>query len=246
VTAATPGRAAADSRRRALTMVVTLALPPAIVAGAIGLLGGAVVAVVALVVVGVAVAALIWVRAGRVLPAGAPGRSADPVADARLINLVEGLCTGAGVRVPDLRVVDAPGLNLAVSGRDAGAASLVVTSGLLGRLSRMELEGVLAAGIVQIRRGDVIAATVAAATGIGVATAVGTDHDLEVDAAAVALTRYPPGLRSALQAWSADGTAVPGVPRRAAHLWLAEPLGDGSPPAYRRPLQQRVDALSEL
>jgi hypothetical protein len=36
------------------------------------------------------------------------------------------------------------------------------------------------------------------------------------------------------------------VPRRAAHLWLADPSGGPRLPGYRRPLRERIDALSEL
>jgi heat shock protein HtpX len=229
-------------------MIATVAVPPAVVAGVVGLIvAGPILLVVLFVVVGVGVAAIVWIRStSRLGDLG--GAAADPKRHARLVNLVDGLCVSAGVRTPELRVVDTPGCNLAVVGRDPAHAALVVTSGLLADLTRMELEGALATGVVELRRGDVAPATVAAAIGpFAVRMAVDPRRDRVVDAAAAALTRYPPGLVAAYLKLQEHGTAVPGTPRRSSHLWLVDPEPVGSPPAsYRVPLQERIDALAEL
>lgn len=238
---------AGDDRGRAAVLLAAVAVPPALVAGVVvGLVVSGVVGLVVAVVVAAGVASGAWARAARSVPAALGGSPADPRGHARLVNVAEGLCTNAGIRLPALRVLDAAGANLAVAGRDASSAVLVVTTGLLDTCSRVELEGILAVGIVQIRRRQIAASTLAAVSGIGVAWVVRRDRDVVVDAAAARLTRYPPGLRSALQACARRGTAVPGVRRRVAHLWLADPLTDGGAPAYRRSLEERVDALSEL
>jgi heat shock protein HtpX len=231
----------------AVRLLASAALLPALVAGLVaGFAGGPVAGPVVFVVVAVAVVAWVWRQSGRPGAIGLAGRAPDPVSDARLVNIVDGLCAGAGIRTPDLRVVDAAGLNLAAGGRDPARAALVVTSGLLDRLERVELEGVLACGVMAIRRGAVAGPSIAAVTGISVDVAVGAGRDILLDAAAARLTRYPPGLRSALEGLLAGGTAVPGVPRRAAHLWLADPRPDERLAEYRRPLPERIDALSEL
>ncbi|HET9072780.1 MAG TPA: hypothetical protein VFN60_12770 [Acidimicrobiales bacterium] len=225
----------------------TAALLPSLVAGVVaGVVGGAVAGPVVFVAVGGAVVAWVWRQSARPEAIGLGGRPADPVRDARLINLVEGLCASAGVRLPDLWIIDASGLNLAVGGRNPTKAAIVVTSGLLQHLDRVELEGMLASGVIAIRRDAVAGPSIAAVTGISVNVAVGLGRDILLDAAAVRLTRYPPGLRAALQALLERGTAVPGVPRRAAHLWLADPTDAPALPAYRRPLRERIDALTEL
>ena len=69
-----------------------------------------------------------------------------------------------------------------------------VTAGLLSELDRIELEAVLAEELIQIRRRETLPATVLVGTfGIGRALALPPDRDAEMDQAAVALTRYPPG-----------------------------------------------------
>lgn len=225
----------------------TAALLPSLVAGVVaGVAGGTVAGPLAFVAVGGAVVAWVWHQSAQPDALGLAGRPADPERDARLVNLVDGLCAAAGVRRPDLRIVEVPGLNLAAGGRDPRRAALVVTSGLLEQLDRVALEGILATGVMAIRRGAVAGPSIAAVTGISVNVAVGAGRDILLDAAATRLTRYPPGLCSALQVMALRGTTVPGVPRRAAHLWLAEPSAGAELPGYRRPLRERIDALSEL
>jgi Zn-dependent protease with chaperone function len=233
---------------RATLLVVLFAAVPAIVLGAIlWIAGGPVAGVVALVVVGLALAA--WARLGgdrRVLGA-IGGREADPVTDARLMNLAEGLSISAGLRQPQLRVIDSPGLNAMAAGTRPDRAIVGVTSGLLTELDRIELEAVLAEEFVQIRHHQTTPATIVAATfGFGRVIALGADRDADADQAAVALTRYPPALASALEKLEAKGTEVAGQPASLAHLWLADPRPGGIPGRGRLPLRERIEALREL
>jgi heat shock protein HtpX len=89
--------------------------------------------------------------------------------------------------------------------------------------------------------------TVLAATfGLGSRVAIPPDRDTKADLAAVALTRYPPALASALEKLETKGSAVPGQPTYLAHLWLADP-NDAPPGARGRlPLRERIEALREL
>jgi hypothetical protein len=238
--------ASVDPGRRTLLVLAAVALPPALLAGVIGVvLGGVVLLVILFVVVAAALVAVVWVRSAGGADIG--GTPVDPRRHARLVNLVDGLCVSAGVRVPALRVLDAAGCNLAVVGRDQAHSALIVTSGLLEDLTRMELEGALATGIVELRRGDAAPATVAAAAGaFTVRLAVDPRRDRVVDEAAAALTRYPPGLSAAYHKLQQHGTDVPGTRRRSAHLWLADPDHQRPPAPYRMTLQARIDALAEL
>jgi heat shock protein HtpX len=221
---------------------------PALVAGVvIGVAAGPVFGVVAFVVVAGALAA--WCRLGgdrRVL-ARVGGRDADPKRDARLCNLVEGLSIGAGVRQPRLRVIDSPGLNALASGSTSSRSLLGVTTGLLAELDRVELEGVLAEELAQIRRNETVPATVLVATfGLGRRTAIPADRDARADQAAVALTRYPPGLAAALEKIEAKGAVVENQPPYMAHLWLADPGTQAPAERGRLPLRERIEALREL
>jgi heat shock protein HtpX len=231
-------------------LVVVSAAVPAVILGAVGLLGGIVVAVVVFVVVAVLAglgAALLWRGAGTRLRARVGGRPADPRTDARLLNLIDGLCTAAGLRPPDVRVIDSPGLNALVVGTDPAASTLAVTTGLLAELSRIELEGVLADELLAIRRRWMLPATLAASIPPPLSRLAGGTTELderEGDLAAVGLTRYPPGLVGALQKMAAKGTAVD-TPASLAPLWFADPQS-GHTSTGRVSLDQRIEALEDL
>jgi hypothetical protein len=233
--------------RRAQEIALAGAAVPAVVAFAVLIAFSWIVALVALVVVGAG--AYAWLtRGGEGLALrGLDARPADPVADARLINLVDGLCTAAGVRPPRLLVTGDATCNLLVVGRRREQATLVVTRGLLEHLSRIQLEGILAEGLVQVRQGDVVPATVAVATfGLAARLAVGDGaRDGAVDQAAASLTHYPPALAQALDTMAEHGTGVPAARAATAHLWLADPL-PGAGRRARAPLAERAAALREL
>lgn len=234
--------------RRALQASAAFAAGPAVIVGlALGLAVWWVAGVIAFVVVGAALAA--WARLGgdRQIASRLPGRPADPNVDARLCNLVEGLCTGAGVRQPRVIVVDSPGLNALAAGTSGRRAVLAVTRGLVTELDRIELEAVLAEELWMIRHDEIVPLTVLAATfGLGRSLAVADDRDAAADQGAISLTRYPPALAAALEKIEAKGAAVDGQPGFMAQLWLADPTPAAAPARGRLPLVERIEALREL
>ncbi len=73
-----------------------------------------------------------------------------------LINTVEGLSIAAGLPVvPKVYVIDDSALNAFATGRDPKHSAVAVTTGLLKRLNRSELEGVLAHEISHIKNYDI-------------------------------------------------------------------------------------------
>lgn len=73
-----------------------------------------------------------------------------------LINTVEGLSIAAGLpKVPAVYVIEDSALNAFATGRDPQHASVAVTTGLLERLNKLELEGVLAHEISHIKNFDI-------------------------------------------------------------------------------------------
>lgn len=152
----------ADNKQRAIVLVAATAGFVGIV---LGLLSWLVVPLLAAVVVaavtGGAVAAGAWWGSEPLARRLLRARPADPVIHARLFNLVEGLCTNAGVPQPALCVVDDGGLNALTMGRSPQHSTLVATSGLLEHLTRMELEAVLAHELSHIKSDDILTATVA-------------------------------------------------------------------------------------
>jgi len=223
----------------------TLCLIPALVVGAVlavvvTAVGQPLVAIAVLVVVTAALAAWTWRTApGRVARAvGArPSREEDRP---RLHNLVDGLCATMGLPSPTILVVDSPQPNAMALGRAPGSAALIVTSGLDGSLSLVELEGVLAHELVHIKRQDTVLSGVAislaapASLLIGAQGAadlvhrlVGPGREFSADQRAATVVRYPVGLGSALRIMADPATVAspwpPGGGRTAAAtrwLWI--------------------------
>lgn len=72
-----------------------------------------------------------------------------------LFHTIEGLALAAGVPVPKAYVIDDSALNAFATGKDPKHASITVTTGLLNKLSRQELEGVLAHEMSHIKNYDI-------------------------------------------------------------------------------------------
>lgn len=172
-------------------------------------------------------------------------------AEPRLRNLVDGLCATSGLPVPRLSIVDVAAVNCLVVGPSRDDVTLVVTRGLLDQLDRIELEGVVARQLAQVRQGAVqVGTTLLPVAGLApgwVANVLPDRYDVRADIDAVALTRYPPGLTRALEK-TAAGSAVPHAPRSSAHLWFDDPSpAGGAPPALAHsPIEERIATLQEL
>ena len=234
-------------------------------------------------------------------------RPADPSEYARLHNIVEGLCIAAGLPKPRLYIIDDDAPNAFATGRNPRHAAVAVTTGLLERMNRMELEAVIAHELSHVKNYDILVSTLAV-TLVGVVTLL-TDFSLRflwwggprhrddsraggagpaaalavvglvlllvaplmaklmqatisrrrealADVSGVTLTRYPPGLISALEKLRDDTTVVHSSSRATAHLWVESPLAR-TPDEGRRvrlnrmfdthpPLEERIQALKEL
>ncbi len=69
-------------------------------------------------------------------------------------SVVENLCIGAGIPRPKLYVINDSAPNAFATGRDLNHGVICVTTGLLEKLTRTELEGVLAHEITHIKNYD--------------------------------------------------------------------------------------------
>ena len=73
----------------------------------------------------------------------------------QLYNSVEGLCIASGLPMPKIYVMQNPQINAFATGRDEKHAAVCVTTGALEKLSKQELEGVLAHELTHIKNYDV-------------------------------------------------------------------------------------------
>ena len=81
------------------------------------------------------------------------GRDDNP----RLYNVVEEMKIASGLeKMPDVYIIDDPALNAFATGRDPKRASVAITSGLLQKLNRDELQGVIAHEISHVKNRDVL------------------------------------------------------------------------------------------
>jgi heat shock protein HtpX len=75
----------------------------------------------------------------------------------RLWNVVEEMKIASALeKMPDVYIIDDPSLNAFATGRDIKHASVAITSGLLQKLNRDELQGVIAHEIGHIKNRDVL------------------------------------------------------------------------------------------
>jgi len=198
---------------------------------------------------------------------------ADEVTYKRLHNLVEGLCIASGLPKPRVYVIDDPAPNAFATGRNPKNAAIAVTTGLLEKMNRVELEGVVAHELSHIKNYDILVSTLAvtlvgtiaiitdvairmmwwnggrvhrdgdrgdrgnplALIGIVLLVlapligklmqaAVSRRRETLADVSAVRMTRYPPGLISALEKLQADSTVTHSASMATAHMWIEQPL----------------------
>jgi len=75
----------------------------------------------------------------------------------RLYNIVEEMKIASGLeKVPDIYIIDDPALNAFAVGRNPDKAAVAITSGLLQKLNRDELQGVIGHEIAHIKNRDVL------------------------------------------------------------------------------------------
>lgn len=78
-------------------------------------------------------------------------------------NLVENLCISAGLPVPKIYLIQSDAINAFATGRKPETASIAITTGLLQRLEKKEIEGVIAHELSHIGNYDIRLMTLVAA-----------------------------------------------------------------------------------
>ena len=121
--------------------------------------------------VGLVIALLIWAimslvgyfQGDSILLATARAKKINPEDHPRLYNVVEEMKIASGLeKMPDIYIVDDPAMNAFATGRDPKKASVAVTSGLLQKVNRDELQGVIGHEMAHVRNRDVLLMAMAA------------------------------------------------------------------------------------
>jgi heat shock protein HtpX len=114
---------------------------------------------------GLVVALIVWAflnliayfQGDSILLGVAGAKKIKPEDHPRLYNVVEEMKIASGLgKMPDVYIIDDPALNAFATGRDENHASVAITSGLLQKLNRDELQGVIGHEISHIKNRDVL------------------------------------------------------------------------------------------
>jgi heat shock protein HtpX len=268
-----------SNKRRSWLLVAGFVLFVALVAVAFAyLVSGGPVGIVIAVVVAVAMSVGAYWKSDAVALRVSRAKPAPVEEYARYHNIVEGLCIASGLPKPRLYIIDDPAPNAFATGRNPRNAAVAVTTGLLGKMNRIELEAVLAHELSHIKNYDILVSTLAV-TMVGVVAlladmgvrmlwwgmgrsshrdfdsrqggnggplallsivgfvllalspliaqvmqrTISRRRETLADVSGVEMTRYPPGLISALEKLRDDSTVVHSTSHATAHLWIEQP-----------------------
>ena len=296
----------ASNKRRSAALIFGFVLLLVLVGVVVGQLigGGPTASIVALVIAAVMAFTSYW-KSDSIALAVSRAVPADPTTYQRLHNLVEGLCIAGGLPKPKVYVINDPAPNAFATGRNPQHAAIAVTTGLLEKMNRVELEGVVAHELSHIRNYDILVSTIAVTLVGSIAlmtdlairmmwwnggrtsrdgdrnngsnplalfgfvllilapiiakamqAAVSRKRETLADVSACQMTRYPPGLISALEKLRADQTATHSASMATAHMWIEQPLSgvsDGGKLSFfhrmfdtHPPLDDRIALLKDL
>lgn len=263
-----------SNKRRTVALIIGFVFITVLVGAAVGsLIGNGTTGTIVAVVFSAIFAFISYWKSDAVALKVSRAIPADPTEYLRLHNLVEGLCIASGLPKPRVYVIVDEAPNAFATGRNPRHAALAVTTGLLEKMNRVELEGVLAHELSHIRNYDILVSTIAV-TLVGTVAiitditirmmwwnggrvhrsgdrdnganplaligfvllifapilakmmqaAISRRRETLADVSACQMTRYPPGLISALEKLQADTTTTHSASMATAHMWIEQPL----------------------
>jgi heat shock protein HtpX len=292
--------AASANRWRTLLLIAVFTALVAVLAYVVGEYfapGGGVAALPFALAISGGSALVSYFAGDKLILAQSQARELGPDEDLRLRDVVESLALGLGIPPPKIYLIEDSAPNAFATGRDPQHASIAVTRGLLDKLDRTELEGVIAHELSHVGNRDirvmvlvtvlvgtvalladwmwrsmfwgrgrdrdrggggsiiaVIAIALAVLTPIVAALiqlAVSRQREYLADASGALLTRYPPGLASALRKIAADKEPLEVANKATAALYIANPLKDA--PAFfdhlfdtHPPIEERIKRLEAM
>ena len=150
----------AANRRRSLLLMVSVVLLLALLGSAIGfsLTGdpvGALAVTIGAAALGTMLALGSYFGGDQLVLRASRARAITADQSPQLYNVVEELSLAANIPVPHVYLIDDTALNAFATGRDPEHASIAVTTGLLERLDREELSGVIGHELSHVRNFDI-------------------------------------------------------------------------------------------
>jgi heat shock protein HtpX len=140
----------------ALAVIVLLAaLGFAIGYAVSGSAAGAVGAVVIAVIIGSVAALGSYFGGDKLVLTVSDAKEVDPTSAPQLMNVVQELAIAANIPMPKVYLIDDTAPNAFATGRDPKHASVAITSGLLQKLDREELQGVIGHELSHVRNFDI-------------------------------------------------------------------------------------------
>ena len=220
-----------------------------------------------------------------------------------LYHTIEGLAVAAGIKPPKAYVIEDEAMNAFATGTEPDNAAIAVTTGLLKKLNRQELEGVVAHEMAHIKNYDirfmilttvlvgiisllshfmlrmffygggrnmpknprvalpliivmVILVILAPIFSQMIKLAISRKREYMADATGAILTRYPPGLASALRKIGKDAKQLKAANSSNAHLFIYSPFKSKKSKKKKRfykglfsthpPIEERISRLEQM
>lgn len=116
---------------------------------------GAAFVMVAAMGVGIAIAGVSYFSGDRMVIAASQAHPVDETSEPQLLNVVRELSIASNVPMPRVYITEDSAPNAFATGRDPAHASVVVTRGLLDKLDREELQGVIGHELSHVQNYDI-------------------------------------------------------------------------------------------
>ena len=138
-----------------IVMVVLAALGFAIGYGTSGYLEGGIVVTIGALVLATLLSLGSYFGGDQLVLASSSAKEVDAQSAPQLINVVQEMSIAAGTPMPKVYIIEDTAPNAFATGRDPQHASVAVTTGLLQKLDREELQGVLGHELSHVRNFDI-------------------------------------------------------------------------------------------
>jgi heat shock protein HtpX len=119
-------------------------------------------------VIALAINGISYWKSDRIAVAAARAREVGPIEAPELHQIVEELCTSAGMPKPRVYITDDPSPNAFATGRNPRHAAVCCTTGILSLCTTRELRGVLAHELSHVRNRDILISSVAATLALAI------------------------------------------------------------------------------